>query len=218
MLEIYLIRHAKSEANENVHLITGRSDHSPLSENGKRQAHLLGQRFKAEGITFDKVYASTAVRTADTGVIVGEYLGFGLEDIAQHEELLELSMGDWVGRKREEVYTPEILEHINSNNWLFRPPNGETQKEVEERMYAWVETYLLVNEDLRVVVFSHGMAIRCLLRKIMEFTPAITYRIGMENTAITHLSYKEKEKINGEKAKIWIPNCINDHAHLTLIK
>jgi len=207
MIDLYLIRHAKSEANETPHLITGRSNHSPLSEKGERQAHLLGERFRDEGITFDDVYSSTAVRTQETAKIVCSYIGFSLDGIVANDDFLELDQGDWVGRDRNEIYTPEVLQKINSNNWQFRPPNGESQKEVEDRMYARIEQDVLqqVDQDLRVAVFGHGMAIKCFLRRVMEFTPNITYRIWIKNTGITQLHYKEDG---------WYPIRINDSSHL----
>ena len=70
MLEIYFIRHAECEMNLLVHLIGGRSNDSPLSSLGACQAHLLGSRFKHEGLKFDYVYCSPAIRTVSTASIV----------------------------------------------------------------------------------------------------------------------------------------------------
>lgn len=60
MLDIYLIRHAESEMNNNRHLIGGRSNYTQLSQRGIHQANLLGQRLKQSGIVFDNIYSSSA--------------------------------------------------------------------------------------------------------------------------------------------------------------
>ena len=208
MLDLYLIRHAECEMNRVVHSkIGGRSNSSPLSEIGKYQARLLGERFKAEGIKFDEVYSSPAERTKETIRIVAEIIGFPLEKIVQSENFLELDQGDWEGRPRETTYTPEILAQINLDNWNFAAPNGESQRQVEERMLKEIEENLVkrYKEDLTVAISGHGVAIKCWLRGIMDFNPEITYKISLDNTSITRLKYTDKG---------WFPITINDFGHL----
>jgi len=207
MLDLYLIRHAQSEANINHHLIGGRSNESPLSEKGELQASLLGQRLKHSNIVFDEIYSSTARRTIETSRIAGTHAGYSLDEVVKTDEILEFDQGGWQGKTRVEVYTPEILAQINSDNWNFTPPGGESQRKVEERMLNWVNETIIsrYNEDLRVGVFSHGMAIKCLLRGIMQFSPSITHKINLFNTSITRLTYSEKG---------WYIVTINDTAHL----
>ncbi|MBI2666233.1 histidine phosphatase family protein [Candidatus Woesearchaeota archaeon] len=212
MLDLYLIRHAESEANNNPHLISGRSNEIPLSEVGKYQAELLGKRFKDHKIIFDRWYSSTAVRTVETARISGKVVEHSIDEVLKSPELLELDMGEWVGRLRTEAYTPEVLSKINSDNWNFAPPGGESQREVEERMLRWVNGTLLKKyqheqekeQEIKMAVFTHGLAIKCLLRGIMDFSTNITYRIHIDNTSITRLNYDK----NG-----WHVITVNDTSH-----
>ena len=209
MLDLYLIRHAESEMNL-LHegIIGGRSNATVLSKRGEYQASLLGERFVNNGIAFDEIYSSTAVRTIKTAQIVAEKLGYSLDNIVRSPQLLELDQGDYEGKSRIETYTPEVLQAINLDNWNFTPPHGESQKVVEERMLAWVGDVLLprYEMDLTVAVFSHGVAIRCLLRGIMDFSAKMTgYKISTENTSITRLKYDSKG---------WNVVTINDTGHL----
>lgn len=55
------------------------------------------------------------------------------------EDLEELSQGDWEGQLRTEIYTPRQLQKINSNNYTFKAPNGESQEEVENRMFDFIQ-------------------------------------------------------------------------------
>jgi len=207
MLDIYLIRHAESEMNNNRHLIGGRSNSTPLSDRGVCQADLLGRRLKESGVFFNNVYSSSAERTLKTAINVGLHLGFSLDNIVVTSKILELDQGDWEGKSREQVYTPETLSRINTDNWKFTPPNGESQKNVEDRMLRWLEEYVLSKypKEETTGIFTHGMAIKCLLRGIMDFSPSLTYKINLDNTSITRLKYGERG---------WNILTINDTAHL----
>ncbi len=204
MLDLYLIRHAESEVNNHEELIGGRSNDSPLSLNGKHQAILLSKRLAN---IFDELYSSTAKRAIDTAQPVGEISGYSIDDIIKTPELLELDQGDWEGKPRVEIYTPEVLARINADNWNFTPPNGESQRIVEERMLGWVNKNLVSRYpgNLVVGVFTHGMAIKCLLRGILGFSSGMTYKIVLDNTSITRLKYSDKG---------WHLITVNDTAHL----
>ncbi|MEK6856145.1 MAG: histidine phosphatase family protein [Nanoarchaeota archaeon] len=207
MLDIYLIRHAESEMNNNCHLIGGRSNSTPLSKTGVYQANLLGKRLKQSGVVFDNIYSSSAKRTQETARNVGLHLEFSLDDVVITPKLLELDQGDWEGKPRTQVYTPETLSLINANNWKFTPPNGESQKDVEDRMLEWLKEYVLSKypEEKTIGIFTHGMAIKCLLRGIMDFSSDLTYKINLDNASITRLKYSERG---------WHLITINDTAHL----
>ena len=49
------------------------------------------------------------------------------------------------------------------------------------------------------------MAIKCLLRGIMDFSSGLTYKINLDNASITRLKYSERG---------WHLITINDTAHL----
>lgn len=207
MLDLYLIRHAESEMNNHEHLIGGRSNNSPLSQNGKHQAILLSQRFSNSKIIFDKLYSSTAKRAIDTVQPVCDSTGYSIDDVIKTSELLEIDQGDWEGKPRTEIYTPEVIARINVDNWNFTPPNGESQRMVEERMLRYVNENILSRhlENLVVGVFTHGMAIKCLLRGILESSSSMTYKIVLNNTSITRLKYSRRG---------WHIVTVNDTAHL----
>ncbi len=201
MIDLYLIRHAECENNINNHLISGRSNHSPLTKNGIKQAMLLGMRLKRENIKFDEVYSSPAIRTMETAKLS---LG-NIDDIIISDNLQELDQGDWVGRLREEVYSKETIKEIDKDCWNFRPPNGETQAEVQKRVYDVIKKNVINNNDKITAFYTHGVAIKCLLKDVMNLDHRITWRIQIDNTSITQLRYD-----NG----LWWPIKINDNGHV----
>ena len=115
MLDIYLIRHAESEMNNNCHLIGGRSNSTPLSKTGVYQANLLGKRLKQSGVVFDNIYSSSAKRTQETARNVGLHLEFSLDDVVITPKLLELDQCEWEVKARRKFFTPEKLRVIIGN-------------------------------------------------------------------------------------------------------
>jgi broad specificity phosphatase PhoE len=204
MVDLYLVRHGQSDMQNKTNLVCGRSIDSLLSEKGVQQAIKLGIRVEDECIHFDDVYVSTAKRAIDTAINTG----FSIDKIIPSEEILELSMGEWEGMPRKNVYTQDVYRLINQDCWNFAPPGGESQKQVEERMLKFVNYYVISNEkeNKTIGLFTHNFAIKCLLRGIMDFSPKMTYKIRIDNTSITRLKYDNRG---------WHVININDASHLT---
>jgi broad specificity phosphatase PhoE len=211
MVELYYFRHAESVLNKVHHLVGGRTCDSPLTELGIMQAKSLGERLRRTNTRFDAVYSSPAMRALQTAEIVGGIVGFSLDQVIVLDELQELDQGDWEGKPRVEVYTPEVLARIKADNYNFTPPNGESQRMVEERMLSVAQS-IVHNpsyEGARVGLFTHNVATKCLLRGILDFSPRHTYTMHIEHTAITRLQYDQKG---------WHVMGINDAAHLEGIR
>ncbi len=210
MIHFIFIRHAESEGNLHTpHLIGGQSNHLKLTELGQEQAAKLGTYYKKLfDVTTHEIWASTAVRNVQTASIFCETMGISPSVISYSEQLLELAQGDWVGRLRTDIYTPEVLAQIEADNWNFKAPNGESQREVEERVYAWLEQQIQnpALEGKTVLVFSHGVAIKCLIRKLLNSSPKMTYKTRIDNTSMSKFRYTSD--------KGWWLDSINSIPHL----
>jgi broad specificity phosphatase PhoE len=215
-----LIRHGQSIVNMNPEAV-GQTSDVPLSELGRSQALALHERFKREESKFDIVYSSTYTRALDTALLA---TGADPRYIITTDELREYSAGNWIGGKRSELFTPTVLGRMNVLNHSFLPPNGESLHQVERRASQWLEETILYNEQimsfasfrkqnkiapLEIGCFSHGMTIKCLLHYIMGFDKSFTWKVTIENTAISKL-YFGKEG--------WRLISINDHGHLSTVK
>ncbi len=187
------------------HLIGGRSNHSPLTPKGCQQSFALGLHFKNEGISFDHCIVSPALRTLDSFRLTTQAMGLEIEPIID-DRIQELRQGDWEGKPREEIY-PYVQQQIKELGWNFKAPNGESQYEVEQRMIAFANNCHLMYPDKILGVFTHGMAIKCLLRSIEDWPPETTYKRDLDNTAISIIQY------HGDR---WHSRCINDNRHLIL--
>lgn len=206
MLTVYLVRHAEALNNVQSHLVGGRSDSLPLSDRGRLQAERLGIRLKNEQFFPEKLICSVAVRANETATIVSQAMGLGISPEI-HPHIHEWDQGIWEGKPRTEVYTPAIREAMYADPLHFRPANGETPGEVETRMWHWL------NEDVRssfpdggkVLAVSHGMAIRCLLRRILGAEPVMTFRMITHNTSLNVLHWDGKR---------WWLERLNDFQHV----
>jgi probable phosphoglycerate mutase len=212
-LDVYLIRHAESEACARTDVIAGaRMEHdSPLTARGERQAQALAERLQTEGLSFDRVYASPALCAGQTARTVCDAVGFPLDSIRYEPALLERSKGDWEGLRKADIYTPEVLARMNASKGRFRPPNGESLREAERRMRGWLESCLAAewqpaDGSRRIAAFTHCMALKCLLRSTLGFSHDLTYKVVIDSASITQLRHTD--------ALGWHPVRINDAAHL----
>eukprot|EP00026_Physarum_polycephalum_P015090 Phypoly_transcript_15696.p1 GENE.Phypoly_transcript_15696~~Phypoly_transcript_15696.p1 ORF type:complete len:234 (+),score=24.92 Phypoly_transcript_15696:153-854(+) len=198
---VFLIRHGESEANIRAEYISGRSNHVNLTDLGTKQATALGKFFKSNNINFKKAYSSTAVRTLCTAKACLAAMESNLV-VEPHEALLEIEMGDFVGRERTSVYTEELIKQINLDAWNFSPPNGESPRQVEERMVQFFEDVIFpqvpqepTNEIPKFAIFGHGYAFKCLIRHIENMVPSETFKIPIMNTSVTELVFSDDIKI-----------------------
>ena len=207
MLDLFFVRHAESEMNQAPGIICGRSSSTPLSKKGLLQASKLGARFKNSGTFFDKIYSSPARRTLQTAELITQKIGADVRKIITSDGLQELHQGDWEGQPRDKIYTPEILNEISRSAGTFCPPNGESMQMVENRMINWLKTEFPddLNSEIKALIVTHGMAISCLLRGILDSAPSMIYKTRIDNTSITRLKKDEKG---------WHLLGVNDSAHI----
>jgi probable phosphoglycerate mutase len=205
MLDLYLIRHGQSTANEKPFIVGGQTNGAELTVKGGRQAVALGKRLLEDKIGFDAVYSSTAVRAKQTAVLACRQMGFPAGRIMYSPSLLEQSMGDWEGKSKARVYTAEVRHALNMNNWLYLPPNGESWRDVETRMHYFIQKLVPKTGRKTVALFTHGMAIKCFLKGVMEYSASTAIKMKVSNTAICQAAYDSHG---------WRVIRINDFAHL----
>lgn len=176
--------------NKENSVVGGRCDKEPLSPIGERQSDLLGWYLLKQGIKFDKMYSSTAIRARKTTEKVCKIISFPSDEILNVSQLCEQSLGDWEYQSREKIYTPKVIAQIKKRGDNFRASNGESGKDVESRIYKWVEEEFLKNtkgEDVVAGIFSHKMTIKYFLKKI--FNNKSDFIKDIDNCSITQLRY-----------------------------
>lgn len=198
MTTLYLLRHAQTPCNVHSEIIGGRSSSVPLTEEGKAQAVEAGNALRTQGLFFDSVFCSTALRARQTFECLCLKQGEHYHSLSFSSQLEELDQGDWTGRVRAEIYTPEMMQRLDRENPYFTPPGGESQHDVEKRMTDFVCRQVLHRPDNEIphctgegtfLVVGHGNAFRCFLRGILDSAASATYRIGIDNLSTTRLRY-----------------------------
>ena len=147
--------------NTRMGIIGGRSNHTPLSEKGVRQAKALGGWLSVSPISPDVIYVSPAVRalqTADNSLTVANWDRTPLHD----PRIQELAQGIMEGVPRTDAYTPEVLAQIAKKPFDFKFEGGESIAEVMHRMVDFVADITVKHPDDTVLVYGHGFSIRAL--------------------------------------------------------
>ena len=183
-MRIYLIRHGRQNSplcNVNV----------PLSDAGRRQAELLGERLKKESI--DAVWSSDLIRARETADIINEKIR---APRFIREGLREISFGD--------------LEGLSDDVIMDLPyPGGESAADVIRRAVPVMDEIAKSGAET-VAVVTHGGVIRSLVTHYLHMDGAYVPLLArhLENCGITEFYYRESD---GEM----LLNRFNDFAHLT---
>ena len=161
---LYFVRHGETDFNVEQRL-QGRTE-TRLNERGRVQAGacagILGDLFardsrRPEALAY---VSSPLVRAAETMEIVRGALGLDAAAFARDRRLVEISYGRWEGRTLPEIEAldPGVLARRERDKWDFRPPGGESYREVAQRVGDW---YAGVGGD--TVVVAHGGVARSLM-------------------------------------------------------
>lgn len=194
MITIYFLRHAQTVYNATQTTIGGRSNHIELSEEGVRQAEEAAEWFAQSELYFDQVFCSSAVRARHTLATITKQHQLTERDILYTDCLNEVSQGDWEGKQRSDILTPEILTKIVEESPYFKAPNGESHKEAEIRMTDFVNKEITTRyESGTFLLVGHGLSFKCFLEGILGLNPKMTYKLGVDNVSLSRLRY-EKER------------------------
>lgn len=161
---LYYIRHGETNWNAE-HRLQGHRD-TALNARGRGQAAHCGDvlldLFVRDGrLPQEFSYVSSPLKRArETMELVRTAL-----DVAPHAyevdtRLIEISFGDWEGLTIDEIKTraPVELAQREADKWGFRPPGGESYRDVTRRVGEW---YATVARD--TVVTAHGGVARALI-------------------------------------------------------
>jgi broad specificity phosphatase PhoE len=204
MTRLYVVRHAEAEANK-LRYFNGHID-GDVSENGQVQLERLKERCKA--IDFDRVYSSPLLRAYKTAQAANADHGL---PIATLDGLKEIYGGRWEGECFDDI--PSLFPEENrvwvEQPWLFAPQGGETMRQVYDRIWDTMLGIVKENIGLRVLVASHGCAIRNFIcRAAGRPLEQLNDVEWFENTSISIVDFDE-----GLSPHVV---CVNDASHLTL--
>jgi 2,3-bisphosphoglycerate-dependent phosphoglycerate mutase len=164
MAHLILIRHGKSDWNLKG-LWTGWTDISLASEGreeARKTAALLPQ------IKIDAVYTSTLKRAQETWEEIRNQLNLTGIPVTSASELNERNYGDFTGKdkwKVKEEIGEEEFQKIR-RSWDYPVPNGESLKDVYNRVIPYYETHIVpeLKNGKNILIAAHGNSLRALTK------------------------------------------------------
>jgi probable phosphoglycerate mutase len=151
MTRLALIRHGMTEWNREKR-IQGRID-QPLSATGRRQLQALALPPNHGDLRW---YCSPLRRSCETAEILG------LDDYRVEPALIEMHWGEWEGQVLKSLRR-QLGEEMRANERRgldFRPPAGESPREVQARLQPWLIRLAAADRAAGAVV--HKGIIRCI--------------------------------------------------------
>lgn len=157
MPNVTFMRHAETVYNANK-IFAGRID-CELSKKGIQDTLEVPAYQKND---FDVYYCSPLKRSLNTLKLVVK----GVEQIKIDERIIEISVGDWEGKKKNSI--PEKLVR-NYRNGTYTPPNAETTEEVDRRVTDFVtDLFEKYDKNTKILVVTHNGVMRSIKRNFVQ--------------------------------------------------
>jgi broad specificity phosphatase PhoE len=150
---VLLARHGESDWNA-AGRWQGHADR-PLTDRGRRQAEDLAERLAR--VPLDAVYTSDLRRAWETAEPIARHHGLELRKLP---ELREVDVGSWSGLTRAEAEQRFPDGFRRWREWGTGWDDGETYEEMGERVIGALRRLAAVHLGGRVLVVSHGGALR----------------------------------------------------------
>ncbi len=179
MNKLILLRHGQSQWNlENR--FTGWKN-VPLTEKGEVEAKKAGELIRKHNINIDRVFSSVlerANRTAEIAIKQAE-LNNLLENnkiiMTCSEKLNERDYGDLVGLNKKETADKfgKDQVHIWRRSYDTPPPNGESLKDVVERVSPYFKESIkpLIDKGENILIAAHGNSLRAMMIELGMYKP-----------------------------------------------
>jgi len=157
------VRHGETVSNFEKRMLGGGGD-SPLTNNGRNQAILLGK--KCAYIDFDAVYSSPLKRAIDTIEVAFSGKFKPTVDV----RLTEIQLGDMEGLTWDEAFLafPQSGTFMSDPSSYTPPPRGEKLLDVIQRVSAFLDD-ISKKDYASILVVTHGYIMRvfhsCILDK-----------------------------------------------------
>jgi broad specificity phosphatase PhoE len=174
---LYLVRHGRTEANAGARL-QGRLD-LPIDEVGRSQAAAL----PSVVCNVDRLICSPSLRARQTAEV------FGVEPEID-DRWLEMDYGDFDGMPLADLARAEWNRWIDDPD--FRPPNGESLREMGMRVYSACDELLDDARERDVVVVTHATPVKAAMAWALGVDVGITWRSHVDQASVTKILVRER--------------------------
>ena len=173
---LVLVRHGRTHANAQA-LLQGHMD-PPLDEVGVDQAHrtamLLNDLYPNA-----VVISSPLLRARTTAAAISD-------DVIIDDRFIELNYGDYDGVPMTDI-PADVWQKWRSDHH-FRPPNGETLAELDNRVQKALVELSERAHDEHVIVVSHVSPIKSAVVWALNGDTSMTWRCMLDRASITRIA------------------------------
>ena len=191
---LFLVRHG-----ETVHNVAGIAqgwNDSALSDSGRQQVELLAKRMAAEEP--DAIFSSPLQRALTTAEAISKATGVAVQTL---DDLREMNYGRWEGRSFLDVRREDDEIY---RRWIDDPdcacPGGESHNDVYQR----IKRAFAHMDGARVVVVTHGTAIRIGATALLETEISLSRHLSIDNASVSLFVRRGERMV----LKLW-----NDTSH-----
>ena len=173
MTELWLVRHGQTDWN-----LTGRwqgqaAEAPGLNDTGRAQVLTICEQLK--GRRLSAIYSSDLLRAHQTAALIAESLGL---PVTLEPRLREINLGSWEGMPSEEIeekYSLELAERAR-NPVQARAPNGESPREVAERVLVAINEIASKHRDESILIVSHAVSLAVIICRFEGFPMEDVYQ------------------------------------------
>ena len=173
---LILLRHGQTTANAQS-LLQGRID-LDLDVVGQQQAALCGQ-FVRQHFPHARIVSSPLVRAQQTAFAISPHVEID-------ERFIELDYGSWDGVAMSAI-DPAQWAGWRSNPH-FRPPNGESLVELDERVRPALEELREEAMEKHIVIVSHVSPIKSAVTWALGTGPESTWRMHLDRASMCRVA------------------------------
>jgi probable phosphoglycerate mutase len=187
MPQIYLLRHAESEANVRG-ILAGRDYSVNLTAKGFKDSRKI--KSKLAKIDFTRVYSSPITRCVQT---VTPYLDSNPRiDVTLTESLIEMDYGAWSGKKLSSLSKKKEWSLIQNRPAEFTFPNGEGFQEMRKRVKSFLNS--MIDADGPILIVSHGDIIKMALTITLDLPLNKFQNFVVAPASISIIDYSQRSK------------------------
>ena len=172
------MRHAVTE--QTGPLLSGRTPGIDLSEKGREQAAVVGERLAAVPVAV--VYASPIERTTQTATAIAAHHGLPVLPLPG---VIEADYGEWTGGKIADLAKTDLWKTVQRAPSRARFPGGESLVEMQSRMVAALEVVAAEHRGELVVVVSHADPIKAAIAHYTGVHLDLFQRIVVSPASVT---------------------------------
>lgn len=189
---LLLIRHGQTDWNQQGRF-QGQSD-LPLNSLGLRQAQVAGQA-AARALKGERpraIYASDLRRAWQSAEAVRAAFPDGTSvPLIAEPRLREMAFGDWEGMTYAEIQArySSALQRWEADLENNAPPNGETLRQMAQRVQAALNDLLQTHPDGAILLVGHGGPLQLLIALSLNLPPARFWQIHLSNASLSELYF-----------------------------